>query len=48
MGPQEKQENNIFYLRGGEMIKLGRMLIKVIEVHSEIPPRVEAEVNISD
>lgn len=30
------------------MIKLGRMLIKVIEVHSEFPPRIEAEANISD
>lgn len=30
------------------MIKLGRMLIKVIEVHSEFPERIEADVNISD
>jgi hypothetical protein len=30
------------------MIKLGRMLIKVIEVYSDFPPRIEADVNISD
>lgn len=30
------------------MIKLGRMLIKVIEVYSEFPPRIEADVIHSD
>lgn len=30
------------------MVKLGRMLIKVIEVHSELPNRIEGNLNASD
>ena len=37
------KQSNVFFLKGGERIKLGRVLMKVIEVNSEYEDELNEE-----
>ena len=41
-------QSNAFYLVGGEKLKLGRVVIKIIEANSEVPPNSHETNSVHD